>query len=186
MHNCISTFLLFLDTFILEPLHFIFLPLQFGFVLFGLNQNLDVQLMWRPWHPNFNIHFVCFFEIGTKCLTEAPRHEPKLVRIRVAASPLYSIQLVYSKKLGCVKFPRGQREPRRGITQPIFAFYTSTLLHSAIELALSPFPVGSFAFPLRQSDVRLRVRSNAAITGGRSQRDTHKPEPSGGHTLKNA
>ena len=113
-------------------------------------------------------------------------HEPKLVRIRVAASPLYSIQLVYSKKLGCVKFPRGQREPRRGITQPIFAFYTSTLLHSAMELVLSPFPVGSFAFPLRQSDVRLRVRSNAAITGGRSQRDTHKPEPSGGHTLKNA
>ena len=76
MHNCISTFLLFLDTFILEPLHFIFLPLQFGFVLFGLNQNLDVQLMWRPWHPNFNIHIVCFFEIGTKCLTEAPRYVP--------------------------------------------------------------------------------------------------------------
>ena len=32
----------------------------------------NVQLMWRPWHPTFSIHFVCFFEIGTKCrLTEA-------------------------------------------------------------------------------------------------------------------
>ena len=28
--------------------------------------------MWRPWHPTFSIHFVCFFEIGTKCrLAEA-------------------------------------------------------------------------------------------------------------------
>ena len=74
MHNCISKFILFLDTFILEPLHSIFLPLQFEFVLLGLNQNLDVQLMWRPWHPDFSIKIVCFFEIGTKCLTEAPRY----------------------------------------------------------------------------------------------------------------
>ena len=73
MHNCISKFILFLDTFILEPLHSIFLPLQFEFVLLGLNQNLDVLLKWRPWHPNFSIKIVCFFEIGTKCLTEAPR-----------------------------------------------------------------------------------------------------------------
>ena len=51
MHNCISKFLLFLDTFILEPLH---------------------SIMWRPWHPNFSIKIVCFFEIGSKCLTKAP------------------------------------------------------------------------------------------------------------------
>ena len=50
-----------------------FLIGEFGFVLFGLNQNLDVQLMWRPWHPNFSIKIVCFFEIGSVCLTKAPR-----------------------------------------------------------------------------------------------------------------
>ena len=79
MHNCISKFILFLDTFILEPLHSIFLPLQFEFVLLGLNQNLDVLLKWRPWHPNFSIKIVCFFEIGSKCLTKAPRTYPTYV-----------------------------------------------------------------------------------------------------------
>ena len=94
MHNLISKFLLFLDTFILEPLHSFFLPLQFGFVLFGLNQNLDVQLMWRPWHPNFSIKIVCFFEIGSVCLTKAPRrhvNETKFQQISKCAVDIFFI-----------------------------------------------------------------------------------------------
>ena len=68
-------------------------------------QNLDVQLMWRPWHPNFSIKIVCFFEIGSKCLTKAPR----VGHIAHIKSYFRNINMYSTGALGCWADPTHNR-----------------------------------------------------------------------------